>query len=162
MQEVLIIRSVSFQQLDKNIKAIREKYRNCRISLLTHEHGVKLAEKYKNIYRVYVYPYQGSFSYGKPVKELENRDFDTVIIPVTNISGAGFSNVCLFALTIKAKKYVICNMVSDLREISRAGVFAVVAKNAVISVLASLFTVLIGVVVLPILPLLLRSLEKRM
>ncbi len=48
MKNILIIRSVSFQQLDLNLPAIKEKYSPCSISLLTHEHGVKLAEQFPN------------------------------------------------------------------------------------------------------------------
>ncbi|MDG0794581.1 hypothetical protein OMP38_29885 [Cohnella ginsengisoli] len=58
MQEVLIVRSVGFQQLDNNLPKIKEKFPNSRLSILTHEHGVKLAEKYGDIDRIYSYPYK--------------------------------------------------------------------------------------------------------
>lgn len=119
MKKLLIIRSVSFQQLDLNLPAIEKRYNDYDISILTHEHGVKLAEKYRNIKEIYVYPYKSGFKRGKKVKEFENIKFDVVIVPVTNMHGNGFFNVLKYALSINNDKIVICNVVSEFKEISK-------------------------------------------
>lgn len=161
MKEVLIIRSASFQQLDKNMEAIEKRYKGHKISMLTHEHGVKLAEKYKNIDKVYVYPYKDGFKYSQRVEELRDKEFETVIIPVTNISGAGFFNVLLFSLTVKAKKRVICNLVSDIWEISKPKIISTGIKNALISGLSRFISLICGVFVSILLPFKLRYIEKK-
>lgn len=161
MKELLIIRSVSFQQLDKNLVAIRERFPEHRISLLTHEHGVLLAQKYKAIERIYVYPYKESFAYRRKVKELADREFDTVIIPVTNLSGAGFLNVFLFSLSLKAKKRYVCNVVSEFREVSCARILLMGLRNNLFSLFSFVFTIVVGFFTVLILPFKLSQIEKR-
>lgn len=90
LKNALIIRSASFQQLDKNFPAIEEALPDHRFQMLTHEHGVKLAEKYKLLSKIYVYPYKQSFSFWRPVQEFKDQKFDCVIVPVSNLTGAGF------------------------------------------------------------------------
>jgi len=120
MQDILIIRSASFQQLDKNLPEIIRRFPNCRVSLLTHEHGVEPAKKYKELDQIYVYPHKSSFHPGRRVPELNGKTFDLVIVLVANVSGAGFLNVLRFALTIRAGRYYICNLVSNIREVRPA------------------------------------------
>lgn len=116
MKELLIIRSASFQQLDLNLPEIKKRFPNYTISILTHEHGVKLAEKYEDIKQIYVYPYKDGFSIKRKVKKFNNKMFDVLIVPVTNVSGTGFSNVFLFSLSVKAKKKYQCNVISEIKE----------------------------------------------
>lgn len=161
MKELLIIRSVSFQQLDMNLKEILSTYPEYKVTLLTHEHGVKLAEKYKEIDEIVVYPYKNSFSYFRPVHELEGRLMDVVIIPVTNMTGAGFSNVLWFSLTIKARQRVICNLVSQLKGVSGLDIVFLGVKNTLYSVLAGLLSGIVGLISLPYLLLKLTRIEKK-
>ncbi|OPJ55120.1 hypothetical protein [Clostridium oryzae] len=161
MKELLIIRSVSFQQLDLNFTAIKEKYTHCNISLLTHEHGVKLAKKYKDIKNIYVYPYKEGFKAGNSVEELKQKKFDVVIVPVTNISGAGFFNVLKFSKMINANKRVMCNVVSELNEISDSRIVLMQLKDILFKTSASLLTALMTVFMIIFLPLKLRSLIKK-
>lgn len=114
MKKLLIIRSVSFQQLDTNLKTIKEEFPKHEIHLLTHEHGEKLAKKYKDIKKIWIYPYKQGFGYNKRCKELKKERFDDLIVPCTNLSGTGFMNVFLFSLTIPAKRYW-CNMISEIK-----------------------------------------------
>lgn len=120
MQEILIIRSASFQQLDKNLPEIVRRFPDCRISLLTHEHGVQSAQKYEDLDHIYVYPHTAGFHIRRKVPEMEGKTFDGIIVLVTNLSGSGFMNVMRFALTIRAKRRYVCNLVSDIREVSAA------------------------------------------
>lgn len=161
MKDLLIIRSVSFQQLDKNLVSILDRFTDHEISLLTHEHGLLLAQKYKAINRVYVYPYKGSFNRKHKVKDFKGKVFDLVIIPVTNRTGAGFFNVLMFSLSIKAKKRIICNVVSDLREISKIDILVMGLKSLLISFLSALFTLIAAIFVMLTLPLKLIRIQSR-
>lgn len=136
MQEVLIIRSASFQQLDKNLPEIVRRFPGCRISLLTHEHGVQPASKYRELDRIYVYPHTASFHPRGRAPELSGKTFDAVIVPVANLSGSGFLNVLRFALTIRSKRYYVCNLVSEIREASPASIRVKHALNLFYAVLA--------------------------
>jgi len=160
MKEVLIIRSVSFQQLDLNLAAIKSQYPEWRLSVLTHEHGLLLAQKYQAIDRVYVYPFKEGFSYRRPVKELREKVFDTVIIPVANLSGAGFLNVLFFSLTLKCKSRIICNLVSELRPVGPWQIICHSVINKVWSLIALLLTLILAIPVLLLLPFGLKRIEK--
>ncbi|MDI3546989.1 MAG: hypothetical protein PWR10_641 [Halanaerobiales bacterium] len=160
MKKLLIIRSVSFQQLDKNIITIQEKYKDYNINLLTHEHGVKLAEKYKMIDKIHIYPYKGSFKFKNKVKELADEEFDLVIIPVTNITGAGFLNVLLYSLTLKTKKRVICNVVSDFKEISKTKIMLMGLQNIAMSFLSFILTGIFSIFIILFMPFKLKSLRE--
>ena len=136
MQEILIIRSASFQQLDKNLPEIIRRFPDCRISLLTHEHGVHPARKYKELNNIYVYPHTSSFHPRRRVPELNGKTFDAVIVLVANLSGSGFLNVLRFALTVRARRRYICNLVSDVREVRPVGIRMKHALNICFTVLA--------------------------
>lgn len=161
MQNVLIIRSVSFQQIDLNLKAICEKYKDSKINMLTHEHGVKLAEKYSVINDIYVYPYKSGFESRNRVKELQNSKFDVVIVPVTNLSGVGFFNVLKYALTVKADKIVMCNVISDLKEINRFSIYVMEAKNCLFKFVAAIFTIIFGILSAPFLMIKLKNSKRK-
>ena len=161
MKELLIIRSVSFQQLDKNISVITQRFPEHNIHILTHEHGVLLAQKYKMIKGIYVYPYRSGFSYGKKVPELKEKPFDVVIVPVTNLSGAGFFNVFLFSLSIKAGQRFCCNVVSDLNEFKPAEIILSGLRNVLFKLIARIGTAIFAIPMGLYLILKLRFMEKR-
>lgn len=148
MKNILIIRSVSFQQLDLNLSAIREKYSPCKISLLTHEHGVKLAEKYSEIEKVYVYPYKEGFDYRNKVDEMKDIEFDTVVVPVTNINGGGFFNVLKFSKLFNAKERVICNVVSDIKCFNMSDIYLLEIKTVFMKIVSMLATLILSPVIL--------------
>lgn len=160
MKELLVIRSVSFQQLDLNLVEIQKKFPGYRISLLTHEHGVRLAEKYNNIDQIYVYPYGGAFNRKYKVLELESKSFDAIIIPVTNITGYSFLNVLSFGLGIRAKNYYMCNVISEIQEITRMKITMKRIKGNVYKVLAAILATPIILVSLVCLPFKFKSLER--
>ncbi|HOJ78739.1 MAG TPA: hypothetical protein PLZ08_11310 [Bacillota bacterium] len=161
MKELLIIRSVSFQQLDRNLVAILERYPEHRISILTHEHGVLLAQKYKGIGHVYVYPYKEGFKFKNKVPAFQDKNFDVVIVPVTNITGAGFFNVLLFSLSLKAAQRVLCNVRSEFKELSGFSLLSLGLKNLGIAVLSYLCTAFLALFVILFLPFKLRKIEKK-
>jgi len=148
MKNILIIRSVSFQQLDLNLSAIREKYSPCKISLLTHEHGVKLAEKYSEIEKVYVYPYKEGFNYKNKVDEMKDMKFDAVVVPVTNINGGGFFNVLKFSKSFNTKERVMCNVVSDIKYFNMRDIYLLEIKTVFMKVFSMLATAILSPVIL--------------
>ena len=161
MKNILIIRSVSFQQLDLNLPAIKEKYGGCKISLLTHEHGVKLAEKYSDIDKIYVYQYKDGFNISNKVNELSNKNFDVVVVPVTNINGGGFFNVLKFSKSINAKERVICNVISDISSFTMGDIYLLEIKSFLMKFIAILATVIISPIVFIILMFKLKFIEKK-
>jgi hypothetical protein len=160
MKEILIIRSVSFQQLDKNLPVIKERYRDYKISVLTHEHGALLAQKYRDVDTVYIYPFREGFLYKNKANAINDKNFAAVIVPVANITGAGFFNVLKFSLSIKTEQRVICNVISAMNEIKPAAIRLTGIRNGIISALSMTLT---GVMALPLvlfLPLKLFLLRK--
>jgi hypothetical protein len=120
MKKLLIIRSVSFQQLDLNLPELKKAFPEYTFCLLTHPHGVELAKKYKDIDCVYTYDYKGSFQKKNKVPELEQEEFAVVIIPVTNLSGSGFDNVLQYGMSLRAKEYYMSNLVAELTKLTKA------------------------------------------
>lgn len=162
MKELLIIRSASFQQLDLNLPEIKKKFPNYKISILTHEHGVKLAEKYEDIEQIYIYDYKDGFSIKRKVKKFQNKVFDALIVPVTNVSGAGFSNVFLFSLSIKAKKKYQCNVISEIKEYTNKNIIIGECRRFIYKIIAGVCTVgfVIGIISLLIAKLLGKQVGK--
>ncbi len=161
MREVLIIRSVSFQQLDHNLPVIQEHFTGARFTLLTHEHGVKLAEKYSGIDRVIPYTHREGFSYVHQAERLKGISFDDVIIPVGNESGYGFYNVMLFSLSIKARQRWICNLRSELTLISVLDILLTGLRNTLYKVLSLCATSLLFIVSILVIPLLLINIKVK-
>lgn len=161
MKKLLIIRSASMQQLDKNLKTIIQKFPDYEYHILTHEHSVKLVEKYNVIKKTIVYPYRESFSIKRQVPELQNETYDVVIIPVANLTGAGFFNVFQFSLSLKAKKRVVCNLISDLWDITPGQIRWMRIKHIMMSIISMAGSMIAGLFVLWLLPLKLKRLEKK-
>lgn len=159
MKEILIIRSVSFQQLDLNLPAIKKAYPDCQISLLTHEHGVKLAKKYKDIANIYVYPYKSGFKKGNKVPDLADKKFEAVIVPATNLSGAGFDNVLAYAATISSQEIVLCSVTSKLQPITRQKIKALRIRNSLFQCFAVLLSAVVFVPVLIVMNIGLRAIK---
>lgn len=161
MKKLLIIRSVSFQQLDINIIEIKNKLPNHEIYLLTHEHGVPFAKKYKDIDNIIIYPYKKSFKFGNKVDELKDKMFDSIIIPVNNVTGLGFFNVLIYSLSIKGKKRYLCNVVSKIKEISTFNILSIGFKNLIFSFFSFGLTLISALFLMLFLPLKLIQIEKQ-
>lgn len=127
--------------------------------MLTHEHGVKLVEKYTHIEKVYVYPYKDGFNVKNRVDELSNKSFDVVVVPVTNINGGGFFYVLKFSKSINVKERAMCNVISDINTFSMTYVYWLEIKNFFMKVISILGTIIISPVVLILLLLKLKSIE---
>jgi hypothetical protein len=153
MKEILIIRSVSFQQLDKNLPVVKERYPGHKISVLTHEHGALLARKYKDVDTVYIYPFREGFDYKNKVSEIDDKIFNAVIIPVANVTAAGFFNVLKFSLSIKAGQRMVCNVASEMREVKPAAIRLTGMRNKMISALSIVLTGIVAVPLVLFLPL---------
>jgi hypothetical protein len=158
---MLIIRSAGFQQIDQNLPRLQERFPECQVTLLTHSHGVQMAEKYSTLHSVCEYPYKQGFHYRRRVTAFRQREFDTVIIPVSNLSGSGFFNVLLFSLTIPAKRRYVCNMVSEIREISSLQVLGMGARHVMFTILSGMLAGLLGLFSVLLLPIALKRILKK-
>ena len=160
MKEILIIRSVSLQQLDKNLPVVKERYPDHKISVLTHEHSAILARKYKDVETVYIYPHREGFLYKNKTGVPDDKNFSIVIIPVSNITGAGFFNVLKFSLSMKTDRRMICNVTSEMKEIKPATIRLIGIRNGLFSALSMILTGIAAVPLVLFFPLRLFLLQK--
>lgn len=160
MKKLLIIRSVPIQQLDNNLPEIIKEFPDHEITLLTHEHGIKLAEKYNTVDNIMVYPFKAKFSPRIKWNELDCMSFDIVIVPVANLTGAGFFNVMLFSLKIKANQIYMCNLVSNIVKINKSKLILKSIFHGFWMFLSSIITIVLSIPLTLILPLILKRLEK--
>lgn len=152
VKRVLIIRSVSFQQLDKSLVAVRQRFPGAELHLLTHSHGLEQAAGYKDIVRVIDYGSRKNFSsHHIPSSLAGGVSYDAIIVPVTNITGVGFLNVLGVAFRIDSKQVFICNLVSDFREVPRRSIVFLNVRASLLTVLATFFTIPFFIIMLPVL-----------
>ncbi|MCP4157421.1 MAG: hypothetical protein GY757_57450 [bacterium] len=137
-KKVLIIRSASLQQLDQNMPAIKEFFKDSQLDILTHHHFVEQCKKYNDISNVLNYGESGDFSFNSVPPEIKRAKYDAVVVLTTNISGAGFLNVQMMALNIKSKKIYLCNLVSDIKELPKSKIILLAVRNGLFMSLATL------------------------
>lgn len=150
---MLIIRSVSFQQLDKNVIRIKEMFPNVEFYLLTHSHGVNRAGKYEMLSDIFDYRNRKNFSGFFIPRRLKRERFDAVVIPVTNMTGGGFLNVFLLALrlkVLKSGKIYCCNLVSDIWHIPGRKIVFLSIRSFFFSLISLVFT-FVSIVIIPFL-----------
>lgn len=138
-KNALIIRSVSFQQLDKNLVAIGERFPagEYRLHLLTHGHGIGRARSYSDIGEIIDYGSKKNFSLFHLPGDLKGRHYDAVIVPVTNLTGAGFLNVLVMTLRIDTPRLYICNLTSDIWEVPRWKILFKAVRAVIYSMIAT-------------------------
>lgn len=117
LRHLLVIRSVSFQQLDVSLMSIKARFPGHQIDVLTHEHGRLRAEKCPGVSAVVVYPSSGPFRRGLWRPATEGPRYDTVVVPVANASGAGFANVFDFARALAPARVHRCNLIGEVVEL---------------------------------------------
>jgi hypothetical protein len=151
-KKILIIRSVSFQQLDKNLGRIKEMFPTpgATFHLLTHSHGIVRAATYGMFAEIIDYRGRKDFSFFHLPKRLKKEKFHAVIVPVTNKTGAGFLNVFAMALRIKTEKIYRCTPGSDIRQTPRKEIVSRLLKATFFSAIAFILT-LGALVILPFL-----------
>ncbi|MGE5341614.1 MAG: hypothetical protein ACM3SY_09045 [Candidatus Omnitrophota bacterium] len=157
-KRALIIRSVSFQQLDKNIKGIVNQFPDYELDLLTHSHGVGNAQSYECVSAIIDYESRSNFSLFHIPRELreKSRHYDAIIVPVTNITGAGFLNVFLLSLRLRlgvgkhGASIVMCNLNSEIREIPGKKIILQSLQASFFSFLSALMTIPFVLVMLPV------------
>jgi len=140
MKKVLIIRSVSLQQLDKNLPHIYKAFPDSEFYLLTHSHNIKNCKKYKGIKEILDYKKRGNFSPFFINNELKKKDFENVIYVVSNIKGNGFLNVSLLALRLSSNSIFSCNLNSKIEKISKTNIILKLLKSIIITPLSILLT----------------------
>ncbi len=150
IKKVLVIRSVSFQQLDKNLPRIMKRFPGSEFYLLTHTHGTNRAKKYAGLAGIIDYSSRKNFTFSHLPRECREAGFDAVVVPVTNQTGAGFLNVFLMALRVGAGEYYCCNMVSEIWKVPRWKTIGRFLGGIFYSGLSVIFSALL-VVLLPLL-----------
>lgn len=145
-KKILIIRSVSFQQLDVNMLRIAGNFPPDEYDywLLTHTHGVNIARKYPAIKEIIDYGYRRNFSPFHLPSGIKKESFNAVIIPVTNITGMGFLNVKLLAYRCKSATLLQCNLVSQFTPVSRKRLLLETGRSFIWGILAGGGTALLA------------------
>ena len=159
MKDLLLIRSVGIQQLDRVLPAVRAAFPEHRGHLLTHPHAQALVAHFQGIHAVHPYPRPGPFSFWH-ARGIPAQAFDVVLVPVSNTSGAGFTNVLLFSLAVKGRKRVLCNLALEFQPLSRAKILRRVGRELFISGVARVVSWPIRVLIRLFLPWMLRRLER--
>lgn len=105
---ILIIRSTSIQHLALVIRRVSSLYPGARIDVLAHSHSVESVKQMNGVSSIIAYPSTRDFS---PfiIGCLPLNNYHLVVVPVSNISGAGYENVLLLALRFRKKQVVLCN-----------------------------------------------------
>jgi len=158
-KKILIIRSVSFQQLDKNLAAIAKQFPvgggQWELHLLTHSHGIPQARSYKAISQLIDYGSRGNFSFfhlprcfkksksapgdrgASGADNKEEKGYEAIVVPVTNKSGAGFLNVLFMSLRIPTRSIYMCNLLSEIWKVSRKRIVFLALKSCFFSLFAA-------------------------
>ncbi len=157
MRRVLIIRSVSLQQLDLIIGAISDKFSDALIDILTPPHNHSHCEKYDTVSEIIDYPDKCSFSCFTLPEEIKNRRYNTVVVPVSNQKGSGFLNVLFMALRIDAKEIYTCNLATEIKRVSR---FTILFKKALELIAIPISLILAALTIIPVLITLPLKLKK--
>lgn len=156
-KKVLIIRSVSFQQLDKNLEKIEKQFPvfggEWECHLLTHDHGTRRAASYKAISQIIAYGSRRNFTFFHlPLRLRKSRkNYEAVVVPVTNKTGAGFLNVLAMTLRIPSASIYICNLTSDIWKVPRKKIVFQVVKSSLFSLLSVVLVLPLVVFFLPVL-----------
>jgi len=159
-RRLLIVRSVSFQQLDLLLPPLRGAFPEHRFELLTHAHGLAIARTYPEFQVVHSYPHAGSFRFGMPVPDLGSTEFDVVLVPVASMGGGGYFNVLLFAFGLAARQRLICLPDGSIRPLTAGGVLARAARHLGLALVAGLAAVPLGLAAMLALPLILGGLKR--
>ncbi|MBF0456974.1 MAG: hypothetical protein HQK99_03665 [Nitrospirae bacterium] len=145
-KNILVIRCTDLQHLDKVFKKLRAEFPDAKLSLLTHRHGAAAAAAYTET--VIVYPYTQSYGFFRDMKTLNDMNFDTVVIPVGNVSGSGFLNVFLFTLTIKTGTRLMCNLPLELKPLSKSKIIGLLLRNSLYTLASGVLAAVAGAVLL--------------
>ena len=128
-QSGLLIRSVSFQQLDRIWPQLMRTFPDHQFSILTHQHSLETAAGYAEVVEVIPYPSKGSFQFWRLPYPVRSRQWDLVIVPVGNSSGSGFLNVYLAAMAMSAKQRFQVNLAGEFRPVRCITIFILFLRN---------------------------------
>ncbi|MBF0471924.1 MAG: hypothetical protein HQL48_11210 [Gammaproteobacteria bacterium] len=161
-KRLLLVRSVSLQQLDLILPQLRQRFAGVEIAVITHAHSVPELTATEGVAEVVVYPYKRPFSpfwrWGERGSALAARlslhPSEGVVVPVTNHSGYGFLNVLLFALSIPAESRWMFTAGGELEPLAVGKLLLRGVKQLLLATVALLVTVALTPFVLLLLPLL--------
>ncbi|MBI5187389.1 MAG: hypothetical protein HZA01_16910 [Nitrospinae bacterium] len=105
---ILIIRSTSIQHLALVIRRVSSLYPGARIDVLAHPHSVESVKQMSGVNSIITYPSASDFS-PFAIGDFPRNSYPLVVVPVSNMSGAGYENVLLLALRFRKRQIVMCN-----------------------------------------------------
>ena len=122
MKKILLVRSASYYQFEKNLAAVRNFFPEAEISLIEHRARLTEARKFSGQIRQFlVYPSDGPFTATIPQDFEEGARFDDAIVQYANVDGEGHDNVNHFAFTLPADRIWFCNVDSEILPLTRMG-----------------------------------------
>ncbi len=114
---VLVIRSASTQQLSYNLDAIKTKFMNCKLILLTHAHNFQGNKYFKEFNRISLFESREAFNKKDLPKELIKEKFQAVVILCSNLTGKGYGNILDMVSILNFEKLYFLNKLSEYIEI---------------------------------------------
>ncbi len=121
-KKVLVVRSASYYQFEKNLDAIKEAFPDARLTLLEHRERLYAAKRYSDQFeRIEIYPSDGMFTSAILPKISQEERFDDAVIQYGNVDGEGYSNVTRFAFCLPADRLWSCNSDSKILPLTRLG-----------------------------------------
>lgn len=139
MKNLLVIRSVSFQQLDLQSENLGKRFMGYKTHLLTHPHGSDIAGTLNGFDKVITYPKSGNFSFWHYDKNSIVKNYDAVVIPICNKAVFGYLNVIFFSLRIATSARYICDGHGNINKLSPWDITKMLALSAVAKPVAILF-----------------------
>lgn len=121
-KKVLVVRSASYHQFEKNLDAIACAFPDAQLTLLEHRGRLYAAKRYSDrLERIAIYPSDGIFTSAIPPKFQQGERFDDAVIQYANLDGEGYGNVTRFAFCLPADRLWSCNAESKLVPLTRLG-----------------------------------------
>jgi hypothetical protein len=136
--DTLIIRSTSTQNLEKLAPSILAGLAPRGVDVLTHGEGTgSIREKFPDA-GIVPYPFAEDFSFRRiwfgEIPGLTPGRYKTVVVPMSNRSGAGYLNVFLLAWVLHPDRIVSCDKQGTLRTVSKSRVVYLTAKEGLLVV----------------------------
>ena len=110
---ILVIKSVSFKELDIALEHVKNEQPDHEIELLLHAPSVLLDEVYPFINRFHFYVEEGKIEKKYLPSEVKKTRYDEVVVPVNKRFGRGFYNVLLAAKSIEAERIIMYEIGKD-------------------------------------------------
>ena len=142
MKKLLVIRSVSFQQLDLQSENLGKRFVGYESHLLTHPHGADIAGTLNGFDEVITYQKSGNFSFWHYDRKSIAKNYDAVVIPICNKAVFGYLNVIFFSLRIATSARYICDGHGNINKLSPWDILKMLGLSAIAKPVALLLSTL--------------------